>query len=281
MNNTENIDLFTALMQNNDIPMANIVLKNKFNKNISNPIIFEEFLDFCIKISNWNIDLPTRKSFLEQAESAVIYFSENASLDITLINLIKHYNTEIAKSYAQLEEDYHHQDTKRITQLETTNDENLLMLQDYKHKIRSTNNQKEFNHYLQKVHSLEKNINKNSFTIKQEKDYEQLNTEYEKIINEKIQYFEKKTHKQYNKKAVKDYNYIFNEFKGDESRYKNNFLELKPLLKKHLLSYNTDHLYGETMIYYNNVYSYIFSKISEDSKFKLTELAIESEKVQI
>lgn len=69
----EQLSLFQEFLTKNDIWQANLLIKNIFNKNIENRDVFQTFYEFSIKIANWNLDIPTRKLFLEQAFSAVIF----------------------------------------------------------------------------------------------------------------------------------------------------------------------------------------------------------------
>lgn len=46
-----------------------------------------------------------------------------------------------------------------------------------------------------------------------------------------------------------------------------------------LFSYDASKLFNETLIYYNHVYSFIFNKLDDNGKFRLTQISIDSEKI--
>ena len=47
---------------------------------------------------------------------------------------------------------------------------------------------------------------------------------------------------------------------------------------KNMFSFDATRLFSETVIYYNQVYSYIFSVLSDEDKLALTKVAINSQK---
>ena len=81
----------------------------------------------------------------------------------------------------------------------------------------------------------------------------------------------------YNKQAADSFAKAFNQFRNNESKYKNQ-TQLFSLVSTTLFAYDASRLFNETLIYYNHVYSYIFSKLDDDGKLALTRFSIECER---
>lgn len=274
----EQLSLFQEFLTKNDIWQANLLIKNIFNKNIENRDIFQTFYEFSIKIANWNLDIPTRKMFLEQASSAVIFFSENALLTSDVIEMVYACQNEVDNIRNEINRIEQIQIDRRVEDAKKEQSELILKLTEYKFALGKSRNQQEFNTLLEKIKVVEEQIDVSFLTEMDEKLYKELTMDYPNIINQKLNEFEKVKVKEYNKKAVSDFYQVFNEFKQNEDKYKTSMLELKRLVRTRLFSYDAGRLLNETIIYYNHVYSYIFGKLDEVGKYNLTELAIELEK---
>ncbi len=270
--------LLEDLLNNNDIYSANILLKNKFNHNISDPGAFLEFFNFCMKISRWNIDLPSRKMFLDQADSAVIFFSENTEITLETLELIRKCQHEITEVRNEITSVHSIQNDKQVNELVEKNKDSLTKLTEYKLTLQRCNNQKSFEGLLKMIEMAEQSIQPDLLEDSQQQLYEELTKDYQQIITNKLNEFEHLKTKAYNQNAVQDYYFVFQEFKKDEDKYKNSFVELKRLVGRKLFCYDASRLFSESAIYYNNVYSYIFSKLDDEGKYRLTELAIDTEK---
>jgi hypothetical protein len=275
----DQMSLFNEYFVKNEIWQANLLIKNIYNNNIGNLDVFQEFYEFSMKVANWNIDIPTRTMFLEQASSAVVFFSENAVLTKDVIDMIQVCQNEVDQLRGEITRIEHIQQDRRVKEAKEEQSEYLLELTDLKYALGRCRDQQDFNTLLEKIKIVEERINESLFSEQEKKLYEELTIDYPNVINQKINEFEKLKAKEYNKKAINDFNYVFNEFKKNEDRYKVSMIELKRLVKTRLFVYDAARLLNETLIYYNHVYSYIFGKLNEESKFRLTELAIEMEKV--
>lgn len=273
------LSIFNEYLEKNEIWQANLLIKNLFNKNIDNRDVFQEFYEFCTKIAQWNIDIPTRIMFLDQASSALVFFSENATLTKEIIEMINVCQNEVNQLRAEITKVEHIQLDRSKEETINAQGEHLLKLTDYKYALGRSKNQQDFNALLERVKEAEEQLEEGFLTEDQEKLYKELTADYPNVINQKLSEFEKVKVNDYNKKAVKDFNHVLNEFKQNEDKYKTNILELKRLVGNRLFSYDAAQLLNETLIYYNHVYSFIFGKLDEDGKYKLTELAIETERI--
>lgn len=149
----------------------------------------------------------------------------------------------------------------------------------------------EFNHKRQFKHrkdlakhrvisfSKEENaeIDHDNLTSEQKTHYDQLNKSCTDTISAKMRQLEYKDNIDYNKKAVNAYNSAFTSFKNNESRYKDKS-QLFGLVSTTLFAYDAGRLFNETLIFYNHVYSYIFSKLDDNGKLELTRYSIECER---
>lgn len=117
-------------------------------------------------------------------------------------------------------------------------------------------------------------------TDEQKAHYDQINKECTACISDKMREMEHVNNVAYNKKAVDAYDSAFKKFKGDENKYKNNQTQLFALVSSTLFAYDAARLFNESLIYYNHVYSYIFSKLDDDGKLALTRFSIECERKQ-
>lgn len=274
----EQLELFDRYFEQNDVWKANILIKNIFNKNTDNQSVFQNYFEFCMKIASWNIDIHTREMFLDQASSAIIFFSENTSLTPDLLDMIQICQQEIDEIRQQILEVEKIQFDKKLEATKKQQTEYLRQLTEYKYALEQSKDQSEFNEFLEKVKSVEEQINDSILDDSELQLYEDLTKDYPNVIAKKMTEFERLKVKSYNQKAVKDFHDVFEKFKQNEDQFKTNIYELKRLVGRKLFSYNASQLLNETLIYYNHVYSYIFSKLDNEGKYRLTELAIEMEK---
>jgi len=84
--------------------------------------------------------------------------------------------------------------------------------------------------------------------------------------------FERIENVKYNQEAVAAYERIFNVFKDPQNTtyHPNQIIEL--------FTFDSSRLFNETLIYYNHVYNFILSKLSDEEKLAITKLAIIAEK---
>lgn len=273
----EQIGLFNEYFQNNDIWKANMLIKNIFNKNIDNREIFQIFFEFNVKITSWNVDTPTRKMFLNQASTAVVFFAENVQLTKELIEYIQNCENEIEALKEEINRVEQIQSNRQFEEAKKIQTELLSKLTEFKFEIVKCKSQTEFQEILQKVKETEEQIDESLLDDKELNLYQELTKEYPEVINNKLEHFDRVKIIDYNKNAVVDFHHAFKEFKLNEEKYKTNMAELRRLLGRDLFGYDSSQLANETLIYYNHVYSYIFGKLDEDGKFNLTDFAIEME----
>lgn len=271
-------DLFEKLYNSNDIYNADMVIKNLLNRNINDLDTFKTYYDFKIKVASWDIDIPTRKLFLNEVETGLIYFSENVEINAEILEYINECKAEIHSLYNYLIDLEQNIEASKLEEEKKSNNELLKKLVNYKFEIYNCKTEDNFQQILSSVQEVEKNLNTDLFSNEQYKLYEDLTRDYSNVVSNKMAEFEKLKLKEYNKKAVNSFRYVFDTFSKDEDTYKNNFSQLSRLVGNYLFNYDSSKLLNETLIYYNQIYSFIFGKLNDEGKFKLTEIAVDSKK---
>lgn len=146
-----------------------------------------------------------------------------------------------------------------------------------KQKLENAKTHAEFDKLLQEISAVDAEIDHDNLTSEQKTHYDQLNKSCTDTISAKMRQLEYKDNIDYNKKAVNAYNSAFTSFKNNESRYKDKS-QLFGLVSTTLFAYDAGRLFNETLIFYNHVYSYIFSKLDDNGKLELTRYSIECER---
>lgn len=273
------IDLFNELIKKNEIWDAHTVGKNLYNKDLSNKELFAKYFNFVVAVSGYPIEIETRKYFINEAETALLFFSENVDMSDDALNLIiesrrKLINNANAIKDLELKHSVQQQDA-RINE----NNSSLSELVALKGKLYGAVSQEQFDKLLIEVSNIESSIHKESFTNDQKALYDSLTKEYSQIVSKKMTDLNRISCVEYNKTAMRDFKDAFNEFKANEEKYINSQSQLFNLVSKRLFSHDASLLFNETLIYYNHVYSYIFSKLDDDGKFWLTQISIDTERV--
>ena len=146
-----------------------------------------------------------------------------------------------------------------------------------KDTLQSADTQESFDAILVKIGKIDSEIDKDALTEEQNNVYEALTKDHTELIGSKMRQLEYKKNIDYNKKAAEAFASAFERFRKDEGKYKKQ-TQLFTLASKTLFAYDASRLFNETLIYYNHVYSYIFSKLDDDGKFALTRYSIECER---
>ena len=150
-------------------------------------------------------------------------------------------------------------------EIERHNSGCLKKLYTLKDKLQAASGQEEFDAILAQIGQVDSEIVKDGFTQEQSETYDILTKEHTELISFKMRELEQKKNVSYNKQAADAFAKAFNQFRNNESKYKNQ-TQLFSLVSTTLFAYDASRLFNETLIYYNHVYSYIFSKLDDDGK---------------
>jgi hypothetical protein len=275
----EQLDLFEKLVSENSIWDAHTVGKNLYNRDLRNKDIFEKYFNFVILVGGYPIEIDTRKYFVTEAETALVFFCENSDMDLEQLNFIRKCRQQLMKVTNDIKE-LEYKILKEENEIIVGENNNCLSeLATLKGKLFAANQQEQFDKLLLEVNKNENALKKEFLTGEQKELYDTLTKEYSEIISKRMDDLNQRNNVQYNKTAVKDFNHVFKEFRDNEAKYKNSESQLFALVSKRLFSYDASKLFNETLIYYNHVYSFIFSKLDDDGKFRLTQISIDTERI--
>lgn len=275
----EQLDLFEKLVSENNIWDAHTVGKNLYNRDLSNKDNFEKYFKFVILVGSYPIEIDTRKYFVTEAETALVFFSENSDMNLEQLNFIRKCRQQLMKVTNDIKELEYKTFKEENGKIVEENNNYLSELVTLKGKLFTSNQQEQFDKLLLEVNKNENSLKKEFLTDEQKELYDTSTKEYSEIISKKMADLNQRNNVQYNKTAIKDFKHVFEEFRDNEAKYKNSESQLFALVSKRLFSYDASKLFNETLIYYNHVYSFIFSKLDDDGKFRLTQISIDTEKI--
>ena len=268
--------MFNEYKDAGKIQEALLIGRNMVNKAPGDSECVNAYLDFLMLAEK----LPRtdeRKSFADQANLVLSFYEENADLTDDIINDIHVYHNRlgaVVTDIAQLEQEEYEKQKRAI---EATNTTQIKKLYTIKQKLENAKTHAEFDKLLQEISAVDAEIDHDNLTSEQKTHYDQLNKSCTDTISAKMRQLEYKDNIDYNKKAVNAYNSAFTSFKNNESRYKDKS-QLFGLVSTTLFAYDAGRLFNETLIFYNHVYSYIFSKLDDNGKLELTRYSIECER---
>ena len=275
------MELFVSLSANDATKKdALLVGKNLFNQQPFNESIFTSYFNFLCKFALYPITTDERKYYANEADIALAYFTENVKINESTLGLIKESKTQlesIIKDIISVENTLAESALKEIQNKNTVELSNLI---DLKGKLFLVNNKVDFDSLLHSVQKCENKIEKKYLSQEQNELYENLTSEYSNIVNDKLLELERIENVEYNKSAVKSFKLVFDKFQSAESKYRDNQSQLYALVSENLFGYDASRLFNETLIFYNHVYSFIFSKLDDDGKYRLTQFSIDCEKLR-
>lgn len=271
------LSLFEKYKREGKITEALLVGRNLFNRNPENDQIFSAYFAYLCTLAETLPSLEDRENFAEQANVVLAFYTENAILTSNIVEVLLEDRRRIDKIYGQIEEDKAVKIESERTEIESHNSDCLKELYALKDPLQRATAQEELDDVLSKVGKLDNDINKNVLTDKQSAEYDTLTKDITELISAKMRQLEHDKNIDYNERAVKAFASAYNKFRDDESKY-NSPEQLYLLVSKTLFAFDTSRLFNETLIYFNHVYSYIFSKIDDDGKLNLTKYSIECER---
>ncbi|MBS3975913.1 MAG: hypothetical protein KGZ75_04195 [Syntrophomonadaceae bacterium] len=271
--------MITELLNANRIMDAHLVAKNEYIRNDKDEKAFDTYFGLCLKVAEYPIELEKRKFFVSEADEAFSYYSERVVMDEDMLNKILAYKERLIQISSQIVSFENDQMSAYVSKAKESNDQILTALASTKMKLHAARNQAEFDKLLLDLANHEKALQKDFFTKEQQALYDTMTKEFSSLISSKMEHLAYSANLEYNRKAVDDFKKAFTLFKSDEGKYTGSDTNLFNLASKHLFAYDAGKLFNETLIYYSHVYSYIFSKLSDDGKYTLTKYSIDAEKI--
>lgn len=265
------LELFHQYKEAGQTKRALLVGQNMVNNNPGDSRYFEAYFNYLLLLTE-NKDIQTAKSFLEQAAGVLAFYSENAYLNKDSVEFILHKENELNKASEVIMQRQEEINRKAVEQEILYHDDALELLEKLLEKINACTNESDFNTYLNNMGTIDQSINRERLSTRQEAKYAALTQKSSSIVNAKLAHYNHMKNRDYNLRAIEAYEKVFIMFKSGKIE-----AEHKEILKS-LFSFDPSKLYNETLVYYNHVYSYVLSKLSDEEKFTLTQYAIMCEK---
>lgn len=271
------LSLFEKYKSEGKITEALLVGRNLFNRNPADEQIFSAYFAYLCTLAETLPSFADRANFAEQANVVLAFYTENAILKSDTVEALSQHQKRIDEIYSEIENTKAERIKSERIAIESHNSDCLKELYALKDTLQRATAQEEFDDVLSKVGKLDNDINKNVLTDEQSAVYDTLTKDITELISVKMHQLEHKKNIAYNKQAADAFASAFNKFRNDESKYKNQ-TQLFSLASTTLFAFDASQLFNETLIYYNHVYSYIFSKLDDDGKLALTRYSIECER---
>lgn len=271
------LKLFNDYKDAGKIAEALLTGRNMFNRNPQNEEVFTAYYTYLCTLAETLPSLADRKNFAEQANVALAFFAENVELTEKIVTDITAHQQRLNSILDEIRKIQDKKSSAEQIKVESYNSECLKKLLNLKDLLQRASSQKEFDDVLVQISKVDSEIDKDSFNDDQNGVYDTLTKEHTELISIKMRELENKRNVIYNKEAADSFAKAFKQFRTDESKYKNQ-TQLFSLVASTLFAYDASRLFNETLIYYNHVYSYIFSKLDDDGKLALTRYSIECER---
>ena len=271
------LSLFNEYKDSGKISEALLIGRNMVNKDPGDAECVDAYIDLLLSLAEKLPSLEEKKGLVSQANITISFYEENADLTADIIEKIGVYRERLDGAVSKINKIENEKTASGYEQIVAENTRQIKQLYGIKQKLANAKNQDEFDSILKEISLVDAQIEHDYLVEEQKALYDQLNRDCTDCISEKMRELEYAKNVDYNKKAVEAYDRAFKKFKSDESKYKNQ-TQLFSLASSTLFAYEAGRLFNETLIYYNHVYSYIFSKLDDDGKHALTRFSIECER---
>ena len=144
-------------------------------------------------------------------------------------------------------------------------------------EVSNASSQEKLDEILQRLAKIETMIDKDSLDTREQSKYEELTKKLSESLPRKIESLKKKRDAEYNFSALNTIKRSFDRFIEDEKKYKSLDEHFRDEIAAKLFSLDMTRLFPEVYSYYNYVYGYMFGKMSDENKFKLTLLALQQQ----
>ena len=274
------LTLFKKFKDAGKITEAILIGENLLNRNSGNEYIFDEYFSYLYILATSLPSLEERQMFIEKANIALAFYKENAELDEIKIEHILNYQNKIDSVYENIYSLQNEENKLSLEKLQIKNSDYIEELYILKDELKRASSKKLFENKLEKIRNIDELVDKTILTKEHNLIYDALTKELTELISDKMREIERNENVEYNKRALRDFEKAFKLFKNNESTYKNK-TQLFSLVSTTLFAHDPSRLFNETLIWYNNVYSYIFNKLDDEGKIELTKYSIECERVRV
>ena len=253
------LDLFNFYVANSNKFEALLVGQNMINKNPGSDDCFYAYFSYLMKIVSEESNSDGKMKILETASSALDLYSANAVLNANVIEFIKQCDQEIRSKMDDV-----------LKERNQTNSNALQLIENLCEKADSLTDINEYKKTINQIQAIDSRIKIDSLDDSQSKKYGDLTKRCAELDATKQAFFESQKNKAYNEKALTIYKKVYEVCSKAKSSFSTDML-------REFFSFNLEKLSQPVLIYYNYVYSFIFSKLSDDEKFVFTKCAIKYE----
>lgn len=264
--------------------IEHIKLKNNFYRHTKCRSAFNNYFRFCINNALKEQDVDVMQNYATEAELSLQVYIEKAWLWKKDISLIEQYRQSLDELYKKIETitiARHEEQVKEqeleyesaLKERQEHNDSLLKKIEVLKKKLEEVSSFAELNLVITELDELELSLDKDNFTPKQSESYRDLSSAFTEISSEKMRIFQRSIDVKYNEEAADICKKSFDAFKENEKQYKKVDDAFKESFSP-FYSIDNSRLFMETQMLYSHVYSYIFSKLSDEEKFNLVTFAI-------
>lgn len=268
---------FENALNLNDLKRAETIIVNLLNDNPKNIKYLVGYVDFIEKKFN-DLDVV-------QMEKCLNYFSEAENKFLTYGYLTKGRLNEINcldQRIVKLKEKFYakRKDIEKEIKNNTkkTNEEILSFLETELNKLDEAQSEEQFDKILNEVKKAEKKLNLNTLEDNERELYNNLIDKYANKIAIRTQEFENKTLTNYNIECLDNLKQLIETFKKSKKKFTKNYEMLEDLLVKNMFCYDTNKLFQSTLEYYQYCYTYIFVRLTDIEKYKMSKLALTTHK---
>lgn len=250
---------------------ALIIGQNLFNHNPGDEDVFEAYFAVLWNIISEATTSKEKRDYAQQLTIIVSAFSENVELNDGVIELIKSKEESVSILYADIQE-LENAEIREYTKTRLIhNDELLVRVEKTMQQLQKVTEQEQFESILKEIQEIDNQFDKDYLSDRQKAKYESDTRKCSQIVDEKLRSFEHQKNVAYNLQALEAYEKVYRYFK------ENKVTDDHKAIIQGLFEFDATKLFNETLTYYNHVYGYVLSKLSDDDKFVLTKAAIRTE----
>ena len=259
--------LVSTYLSQGKIYEALLVAQNLAYKNCDK-VNVEDYWKLLIHLTKETNDLMMASKYIERAKALLAFFSENVEIDEEMVDFLIDKRSQLDTISNELHQKVLSKEQEIFDNNASENSRCLSLIDRLADDISDTTDEDQYNKRLDQIRAIDSKIKKEFLRDDQKVEYERLTKKCAQIVSNRASFFELKKNIEYNNEAVQAYEKAYNFIKSGKE-----FDEHLDIIKS-MFSFDASRLFSETLIYYNHVYSYIFSKLSDEEKLLFTKVAI-------
>lgn len=272
------LDLLRKYVEEYDIDKAIVIGRNLINRDPNDKEAVKCFLDFLFELADTLPVLDERKAFLNQGKMILSFVEENAELDSEYLDWIISYSEKTSEIEKKIIDAENEKINKIVSEIEMSNNKALMKIHELCDALKLVTTQERFDELMKEFIEIDRGIEKDYLTKMDQQQYDQLSKLCSDTISERMQVIERNKNIVYNNEAITSFKAAYQDFYKSESSYKSNLPSLMYMLKDKLFSFETNRLFPETIIYYQEIYKRIFDKLPDEGKEMITRASIDANK---